>query len=121
MSELNKYTNWTFSAPSEVPEDINERLVPGEEAVAAFKTIRDIAIFTNKRLIVRDAQGLRGKKIEIYSLPYRSITMWSTENAGTFDINSEVELWTRAGHIKIGLGRDIDVRTFDDLLASVLL
>lgn len=121
MAELDKYTNWTFSEPCEVPADINDRLVPGEEAIAAFKTIRDIAIFTNKRLIVRDAQGLRGKKIEIYSLPYSSINMWSTENAGTFDINSEVELWTRAGQIKIGLGRDIEIRKFDDLLASVLL
>ncbi|QQP70104.1 PH domain-containing protein [Carnobacterium sp. CS13] len=121
MAELEKYINWTFSEECGIPDDISDRLVQGEEAVAAFKTIRDIAIFTNKRLIVRDAQGLRGKKIEIYSLPYSSINMWSTENAGTFDINSEVELWTRAGHVKIGLGTKIDIRKFDDLIASVLL
>lgn len=121
MAELEKYINWTFSEKCAVPSDINDRLVPGEEAVEAFKTIRDVAIFTNKRLIVRDAQGLRGKKIEIYSLPYSSINMWSTENAGTFDINAEVELWTRAGNIKIGLGKDIDIRKFDDLIASILL
>lgn len=62
MTELDKYISWTFSEECAIPGDINDRLVNGEEAIAAFKTIRDIAIFTNKRLIVRDAQGLRGKK-----------------------------------------------------------
>ena len=67
-------------------------------------------------------QGLSGKKVEIYSLPYTSINMWSTENAGKFlDFNSEVELWTRAGHIKINLNKNINIRKFDTLLASVLL
>lgn len=89
--------------------------------VAVYKAVRDRAIFTNKRLIVRDAQGLMGKKVEVYSLPYSSINMWSTENAGTLDFNAEVELWTRAGHIKINLGRGIDVRQFDRLIAEALL
>lgn len=62
-----------------------------------------------------------GKKVEVYSLPYSSINMWSTENAGTLDFNAEVELWTRAGHIKINLGRGIDVRQFDRLIAEALL
>lgn len=83
--------------------------------------MRDSAIFTNKRLIIRDAQGLSGKKIEIYSLPYSSINMWSTENAGTFDLNAEVELWTRAGHIKLNLKKGIDIRKFDNLIANAIL
>lgn len=89
--------------------------------LAAYKTIRDSAIFTTKRLIVRDAQGLTGKKVEIYSLPYSSINMWSSENAGLLDFNSEVELWTRAGHIKIQLKKGVDIRRFDKLIAQALL
>nr|WP_321291883.1 PH domain-containing protein [uncultured Trichococcus sp.] len=100
---------------------MNDLLVSGKEAVAAYKTIRDSAIFTNKRLIIRDAQGLSGKKIEIYSLPYSSINMWSTENTGTFDLNAEVELWTRAGHIKVNLKKGIDIRKFDMLIANAIL
>ncbi|AFA50154.1 putative protein, DUF1696 [Acetobacterium woodii DSM 1030] len=101
---------------------MQELLVKGEEAVAAYKTIRDSAVFTNKRLIVRDAQGLSGKKVEIYSLPYTSINMWSTENAGKLlDLNAEVELWTRAGHIKVNLRKGIDVRKFDRLIANAIL
>lgn len=52
-----------------------------------------------------DAQGISGKKVEIYPLPYSAISMWSSENAGTLDWNSEVELWTKAGHIKIKLSK----------------
>ena len=47
--------------------------------------------------------------------------MWSTENAGMLDFTSEVELWTRAGNIKIQLKRDINIRTFERLLAEYIL
>ncbi|MMZ69157.1 hypothetical protein D1872_319410 [compost metagenome] len=81
-----------------------------------------MAIFTNKRLIVRDSQGITGKKVEIYSLPYSSINMWSTENAGGFlDTTAEVELWTRAGHIKVKLQKGVDIRKFDMLIANAIL
>lgn len=96
-------------------------MVPGERPVAAYQTFRDSAIFTTKRLIVRDAQGMTGKKVEIYSLPYSAINMWSSENAGTLDWNAEMELWTRAGHIKIKLGKQIDVRKLDILIAHAVL
>ena len=78
-------------------------------------------MFTTKRLIVRDAQGVTGKKVEIYSLPYSSINMWSSENAGKLDFNSELELWTRAGHIKVKLGKGADVRRLDSLIAWAVL
>jgi len=113
---------WTLVSECAVPQDVYELLVDGEVAVAAYKTFRDMAVFTNKRLIVRDAQGLTGKKVEMYSLPYSSIYMWSTENAGRLlDVNAEVELWTKAGHIKIKLHKDVDIRKFDRLIANALL
>ena len=83
--------------------------------------MRDSAIFTTKRLIVRDAQGIRGKKVEIYSLPYANINMWSSENAGLLDINAELELWTRAGHIKVKLAKGLDIRRLDKLIAGCVL
>ena len=120
-NELAVVASWVFMSDAPVPGDVNELLVPGEEAVAAYKTVRDVCVFTNKRLIVKDAQGLTGKKIEIYSLPYSSVVMWSTENAGKFDFDAEVELWTKAGHIKISLKKGVDVRKFDTLLANAVL
>lgn len=122
MAETNNILAWTLISECPIPNDVNDLLVEGEVAVAAYKTLRDSAVFTNKRLIVRDAQGLTGKKVEIYSLPYSSINMWSTENAGKFlDFNAEVELWTRAGHIKINLQKGVDIRKFDMLIANALL
>ena len=122
MPEVEKVLLWTFFSECPIPNDVNNLLIDGEVAQRAFKTVRDVAVFTNKRLIVRDAQGITGKKVEIYSLPYSSINMWSTENAGRLlDVNAEVELWTRAGHIKINLNKDVDIRMFDRLLAEYIL
>lgn len=113
--------SWTLQREIPIPPDIDPLLLQGEQAVAAFATLRDSAVFTTKRLIVRDAQGLTGKKVEIYSLPYSSINMWSSENAGTLDWNSELELWTRAGHIKVKLGKGMDVRRLDALISWAVL
>lgn len=112
---------WTLVSECPIPPDVQQLLVQGEQPVAAYRTFRDSAIFTNMRLIVRDAQGISGKKVEIYSLPYSAIDMWSSENAGTIDWNSELEMWTRAGHIKVKLSKGIDVRRLDNLIAHMVL
>jgi hypothetical protein len=119
--ETSPKLSWTLQNEIPIPDDFSQLLVEGEQAVAAFKTFRDSAIFTTKRLIVRDAQGITGKKVEIYSLPYGAINMWSSENAGKLDFNSEIELWTRAGHIKIKLTKSADVRRLDSLIAWAVL
>jgi hypothetical protein len=120
--ETASITAWTFMNEIPVPEDVTNLLIEGEQPVTAFKTFRDSAIFTTKRLIVRDAQGITGKKVEVYSLPYSAINMWSSENAGKLlDLNAEIELWTRAGHIKIKLGKGADVRRIDQLIAWAVL
>ena len=120
-TELSTLAPWTFTQECQVPNDVSGMLAQGEQPYAAFKTIRDVAIFTDRRLIVRDAQGLTGKKVEIYSLPWKSVDMWSSENAGTIDINAEIELWTRAGHIKINLKKGVDIRKIDNLIAAFVL
>lgn len=115
-------TAWTLIQEIPIPDDVTGLLMEGEQAVAAYKTFRDSAVFTTKRLIVRDAQGLTGKKVEIYSLPYSSINMWSSENAGgMLDRDGEMEMWTRAGHIKIKLNKKIDVRRLDQLITWAVL
>ena len=121
MADLATMLNWTFVSECEVPQDVAGMLVPGEQAYAAYKTVRDSAIFTNKRLIVRDAQGITGKKVEIYSLPWSKVTMWSSENAGTIDFNAEIELWAHGVHAKVNLKKGVDIRRFDNLIAQCVL
>ena len=68
-------------------------LALGEEMVAAFQGIRDGVVFTNRRLIVINVQGMTGMKKDITSLPYRRIQAFSVETAGFLDLDSELILW----------------------------
>ena len=68
-------------------------LIEDERVEAAFQLIRDQIIFTNKRLITVDKQGLTGKKREITSIPYRAITRFSKETAGHTDLDAELKIW----------------------------
>lgn len=112
---------WTFRTKCEPNNDIKDLLTDGEFVLQCYSTIRDIAALTNKRLIICDTQGMIGKKKEIYSLPYRSIDMWSSENAGSFDFDTELELWTKAGHFKLKLSSKCDIREFDKILSKAIL
>jgi hypothetical protein len=68
-------------------------LIDNEEIEMGFKLIRDTFIFTNKRLILVDIQGLTGSKTEYKSISYKSITRFSIETAGTFDLDAELKIW----------------------------
>lgn len=114
--------NWTFLSECSVPIDIEGFLIDGEKAIAAYKTYCDNAIFTNKRIIVREAQGLTAKKLNVNIVPYSSIVMWSTENTSKkVDCNTEAELWTNVGRIQINLKKGIDKDKFDKLMANAVL
>ncbi|GGF08982.1 PH domain-containing protein [Flavobacterium limi] len=68
-------------------------LTANEEIEMGFKLIRDTFIFTNKRLILVDVQGLTGSKTEYKSISYKSITRFSVETAGTFELDAELKIW----------------------------
>ena len=67
--------------------------VPEEQIIQAFKGIRDGVVFTNKRIIAINVQGLTGKKKDFTTLPYSKIQAYSVETAGVFDLDSELDLW----------------------------
>ena len=71
----------------------SQLLTDNEEIEMGFKLIRDTFIFTNKRLILVDVQGLTGSKTEYKSIAYKSITRFSVETAGTFDLDAELKIW----------------------------
>ena len=77
----------------EVNREIAKIILPKELAEKGFKTIRDLIIFTNKRLILIDKQGITGKKVEYKSIPYSKINMFSLETAGRFDLDAEMKIW----------------------------
>ncbi|MCG7563010.1 MULTISPECIES: PH domain-containing protein [Pseudoalteromonas] len=83
---------------SEVDSDeldklLNDTLIDGESVEQAYKVIRDMFVFTNKRLILVDKQGVTGSKVEMLSIPYSKITKFSKESAGHFDLDAELKIW----------------------------
>lgn len=74
-------------------KDYGKLLIKGEEIELGFKLIRDVFIFTNKRLILIEKQGLTASKVEYKSIVYKSISRFSIETAGTFDLEAELRIW----------------------------
>lgn len=81
--------------PEAIQQQFGNMLIQGEQIGHAFKSFRDFFVFTNKRLIVVDKQGISGKKTEYLCIPYKSISFYSVETAGTFDVDSELKIWVR--------------------------
>ena len=79
--------------PSSVLKDVQPLLIEQEQIIGAYKAIRDYCIFTNKRLIAVNVQGVTGNKKDFSSLPYSKVVAYSVETAGVFDLDSELELY----------------------------
>ena len=77
----------------DLAKDFGKLLIEGEEIELGFKLIRDTFIFTSKRLILVDKQGITGSKTEYKSISYKSISRFSIETAGTFDLDAELKIW----------------------------
>ena len=74
-------------------KELEALLIDGEQLVRAFRILRDLFVFTDKRLILIDKQGMTGKKAEYHSIPYKSISHFSVETAGTFDADAELKIY----------------------------
>ena len=74
-------------------KDYGKILSPGESIEKGYKLVRDLFLFTNKRLILVYKQGVTGKKTEYHSIPYKSITHFSIETSGHFDLDAELKIW----------------------------
>lgn len=76
-----------------IQKEFAQLLAPNETVEHAYQLIRDYFVFTDKRLVLVDKQGLTGSKVEYHSIPYKSITHFSVETAGTFDLDAELKIW----------------------------
>lgn len=85
----------------EAAEEVRHLLVPEERIELAYKLIRDLFVFTDRRLILIDKQGVTGKKTECHSIPYRSIVHFSVETAGTFDRDAELKIYVSGNPLPI--------------------
>nr|WP_240792930.1 PH domain-containing protein [Arthrobacter crystallopoietes] len=97
-------------------------LIQGENAIAAFRGIRDFVVFTDKRLIAVNIQGMTGKKRDFTSLPYSKVQAFSVETAGTFDLDGELDLWfSGLGKIRLEFKGNVNVQGLSQLIAQFVL
>lgn len=124
MSLLNNlFGNATEVDVEELRKEFGEILVDGEEIEAAFRIFRDKWVFTNKRLIMLNVQGVTGSKREYRSIPYHSIDQFSVETGGTFDDDCEMKLWIKGMHepLKKEFKRNVDVKALQRMLAKHIM
>jgi hypothetical protein len=114
---------------SEISSDkLNEKykrlLVDEEQVELGFKLFRDVFMFTNRRLILIDVQGLTGSKVEYKSLPYKNISRFSLETSGTFDLDAELKIWISSENIPSvskKFDKSIDVYEVQKYLANKVM
>ena len=110
------------------PEKLNQKyeklLVANEKVELGFKLFRDVFMFTNKRLILIDIQGVTGSKVEYKSLPYKHISRFSLETAGTFELDAELKIWISSENsptVSKKFNKSIDVYKVQKYLAGKVM
>jgi hypothetical protein len=109
--------------PSKLQAEFSQVLAPGENVEKAYQLIRDMFVFTDKRLIFVNKQGLTGSKVEYQSIPYRSIIRFSVETAGAFDLEAELKLWLTGNPapIQLQFNKKLSIYTVQSVLAGYVL
>ena len=101
---------------------VNDILVSGEEVYQTYTTVRDKVIFTNKRVIAINIQGLIGTKKDFTSLPYSKIQAFSVETAGTFDLDAELDLWfSSVGKVRFEFSKNSNVGELNRAISEYVL
>ena len=97
-------------------------LIDEEIIISSYKGIRDGVVFTNKRIIAINVQGITGKKKDFTSMPYSKIQAYSVETSGIFDIDSELELWfSGVGKVKFEFTSNSNVSEICRLISNYVL
>ena len=116
FARLKKVDNGTFG------NMIDDFMVDGEGIIGTCKSIRDGVIFTNKRIIAVNVQGITGKKKDFTSIPYSKITTYSLETAGIFDLDAELEIYlSGVGKVKFEFTGVTNVKAICRLISEYTL
>lgn len=107
---------------STVPAGLEELLIPGEEIIGKYTTIRDAVVFTNKRIISCNVQGITGKKIDFTSMAYSKVSVFSVETAGVLDLDSELEMYfSGLGKVHFEFSGKTNIKAIGAAIAAYVL
>ena len=125
MGLFNKILGNASEVSSEkLNEKYNRLLIEGETIELGFKLLRDTFMFTDKRLILVDVQGITGSKVEYKSLPYKNISRISLETAGTLDLDAELKIWISSENtpsVSKKFNKSIDIYEVQKYLAAKIM
>jgi hypothetical protein len=108
---------------SKVQTEFAQILAADERVEKAYQLIRDMFVFTNRRLVFVNYQGMTGSKVEYQSIPYRSITRFSVETAGHFDRDAELKIWLSGtpAPLQLQFNKKLNIYEVQAVLASYVL
>jgi len=116
FARMKKVGNDTFG------KIIEDFMIDGETVVGTYQSVRDGIVFTNKRIITINVQGITGKKKDFTSIPYSKITTFSLETAGMLDLDAELEIYMSAvGKVKFEFTGTTDVKEICKLISTYAL
>lgn len=96
---------------NEIRTELLNLLIPEEEVIQCFKTVRDQVIFTNKRVFVVNVQGITGKKVSYFSYPYSNVLYFGIETAGVFDVDSELIMtYANGATLQFDFKSNVDIK-----------
>ena len=108
--------------PRNFEDIIAPMMIPDEKIHAAYQGIRDGVVFSNKRIMVINVQGITGKKKDVTSLPYSKIQAYSVETAGALDLDSELTLWySGLGRVKLDFVAKTNVAKICQIISAYVL
>ncbi|MBM7711030.1 PH domain-containing protein [Enterococcus xiangfangensis] len=116
--------NATQHSNEAIEKELQDVLISNERVDLAFKLVRDLIVFTDKRLILVDKQGVTGKKIDYKSIPYRSISRFSVETSGHFDLDAELKIWISSAELpaeSLQFRKDKNIVAIQQALAAAVL
>ncbi|MBM6920339.1 PH domain-containing protein [Phocea massiliensis] len=97
-------------------------LIDGEDIVSTYQGTRDGIVFTNKRIIAINIQGITGKKKDITSMPYSKIQTYSVETSGVFDLDAELSLYfSTIGKIRFEFSGSCDMARICRIISNYVL
>ncbi len=103
-------------------KDVLPLFVQGEQVVGVYKAIRDYVVFTNKRVISVNVQGITGKKKDFTTMPYSKVQAFSIETAGVLDLDSELDLFfSGLGMVRFDFSGASDIVTIGRLISEAIL
>ena len=123
MNILNAVLGNASEVPAaELQTEFARLLMKDESILCGYRLVRDVFMFTGRRLLLVDKQGLTGKKLEYLSIPYKSITKFSIETAGTFDLDAELKIWVAGSPEPVSqkFSKGVDVYKVQTLLAKAV-